>query len=108
MIEYPFLLRGVSGVSSTILISKGCFSLPRYRSPQHFLRARRAVEIHRFGATLERERPQQTGETEHVVGVHVGEENVGKCERDPIAHHLPLRAFTTIEHQRLAFADNRE
>jgi hypothetical protein len=43
-----------------------------------------------------------------VVGVHVGEENVGEREADPVAHHLPLSTFAAIEHQRLTFTDQRD
>jgi hypothetical protein len=32
-----------------------------------------------------------------MVGVKVREKNVIKVERDPIAHHLALRAFAAVE-----------
>ena len=78
------------------------------RAPQHLLGTRRSVKIHRLGPALKREGAQQAGDPEHVIRVHVGEEDVGQREGDPVAHHLPLGAFAAIEHQRLALADNGE
>ena len=55
-------------------------------------------------AILELHRAHETNNAEHVVSVEVREEDVGRQERDPVAHHLALRAFAAIEEERLAVA----
>ena len=75
---------------------------------EHARRAARSPETQPLGATLQRHRAHQPDHAEQVVGVHVREEDVLERERHAVAHHLPLRAFAAVEHQRLAFAMDRE
>src|SRR6267143_1919781 len=39
-----------------------------------------------------------------MIGVEVGEEDLGERERHPKAHHLALGALATLEQQRLALS----
>ena len=66
--------------------------------------AARSPQSQRLGSTLQGHGPHQTDHAEQVVGVHVGEEDVLEGERHAVAHHLPLRAFAAVEHERFAFA----
>ena len=43
-----------------------------------------------------------------MIGVEVREEDVVEIEGDSVAHHLALRALTTIEEERLSFAEKRD
>jgi hypothetical protein len=43
-----------------------------------------------------------------VIGVEVREEDVVQVERDPIAHHLALRPFTTVEKESFSLAEERD
>ena len=78
------------------------------RAPQLLLGADWSVKVHRLGAALERQRPQQSDDAKHVVGMHVGEKNVGQREGNSVTHHLPLRSFAAVKHQRLAFANDSD
>ena len=65
-------------------------------------------ETEGLGAALKGHGSDQSDHAEQVIGVHVGKEDVLERERDPVSHHLTLGAFAAIEHQRLAFAVERE
>jgi hypothetical protein len=65
-------------------------------------------ETEGLGAALKGHGSDQTDHTEQVIGVHVCKEDVLERERDPVSHHLTLSAFAAVEHQRLAFAVERE
>src|SRR5690606_10231175 len=72
------------------------------------LRATRAPDAERGLAELQRERLQQAQRTEEVIGVEVREEQILEREAHAVAHHLALRAFAAVEHQRLALAQQRD
>ena len=76
-----------------------------HRLAQHSPRAARAPEAHRLLPPLQRKSAKETDHTYHVIAVQVCKEYVVERERDPVAHHLSLRAFAAVEHQRLTLAD---
>jgi hypothetical protein len=43
-----------------------------------------------------------------MIGVKVGEEDLGQRKAHPVAHHLALRAFAAFEQERLALAMDGE
>jgi len=71
-------------------------------------RASGTPEPERLLAALQRHRAQQSHHAEHVIDVHVGEEDVAQGKADRVAHHLPLRPLATVEQERFALADNGE
>src|SRR5687767_6878135 len=79
-----------------------------YCPDEQIFRTRRSPESHRLLAALKRQRPEQSNHAKHVVRVHVREENVAQRKTDPVAHHLALCSFATVEQQRFAFAGYRD
>jgi hypothetical protein len=73
-------------------------------APQDLACASRSPEMERVRAPLERHRPHEANHSEQVVGMKVGEEDVAEGERDPVAHHLTLRALPAVDEERLALA----
>jgi len=43
-----------------------------------------------------------------MIGMEVSEEDVVDVERDSVAHHLALCAFTAVEEKRFSFAEERD
>jgi len=43
-----------------------------------------------------------------MIGVKVGEEDLGERKAHPVAHHLALGAFAALEQERFAFAMDGE
>jgi hypothetical protein len=46
---------------------------------------------------LKTQRPNQPDDAKEVVGMEMGEEDLGQREAHAIPHHLALRAFPTFE-----------
>jgi hypothetical protein len=57
---------------------------------------------------LQAQRPNQSNDAQEMVGMKVGEEDLGQGKAHPVAHHLALGAFAAFEQQRLALAMNGE
>src|SRR3954465_14680815 len=74
----------------------------------HAPRATPSAERETLGASLEGHGSHQPDDADHMVGVKMSEEDIRYSERDVVPHHLPLRAFSTIEEQRLAFTHDGE
>src|SRR5438132_8916650 len=79
-----------------------------HRGAQYLLRSFGAIQKKRLRPPLQAERPDQSDDTEKMIGVKVGEEDFRQRKAHPVAHHLALGAFTTLEEQRLALAMNGE
>ena len=80
----------------------------RDRGAQDTLCPTRTVESHRVRAILETHRSQETGQTQHVIGVIVGEEDFGEGEPNTVPHHLALAAFSTVEQNGFALTLHRD
>src|SRR4029077_3598127 len=79
-----------------------------HRGAQYLLRSFGAVQKQRLRPPLQTERPDQSDDTEKMIGVKGGEKDFRQRKAHPVAHHLALRAFPTLEEQRLALAMNGE
>jgi len=80
----------------------------RFSALEHSFGTGWSPESQRFGSTLKRHRPQETDDSDEVVSVEVGEENVVEIEGDPVAHHLALSPFATIEQESFSLAEERD
>src|SRR5690348_4509769 len=76
------------------------------RALEQLLRALRAIQRHRVGARLQPQRPDQPDHAEKMIGVKVREEDLGQRKAHPVAHHLALGAFATLEEEGLPFANH--
>src|SRR5262245_39861654 len=83
---------------------RGSLEAERLGAAQHTARATGPPQSKPFRAALQRHRAHQSDHAEQMIRVKVRKEDVFERKRDSVAHHLPLRAFAAIEHQRLAFA----
>ena len=85
---------------------RDAFDAQLHGRAQDFLGALGAVQQQRLRAPLQAQRSNQSDDAEEVVGVEVGEEDLGQRKAHPVAHHLALGAFAAFEQQRLTLAVN--
>jgi hypothetical protein len=59
-------------------------------------------------AILQSKCPDQSDDSEEMIGVEMREENFRECETHSVPHHLALRPLATLEQDRFAFAHQRD
>jgi hypothetical protein len=100
---------GVTGVEFANIETEGeALRTERFSALEHSFGAGWSPESQWFGSTLKRHGPEESDDSDEVVGVEVREENVIEIEGDPVAHHLALGPFTTIEKKGFSLAEERD
>src|SRR6267143_2504286 len=79
-----------------------------HRRGQHLLRALGTIQEEWLRPPLQAQRPNQSNDAQEMIGVKVGEEDLGERKAHPVAHHLALGAFAALEQERFAFAMDGE
>ena len=67
-----------------------------------------AVQSHGCRAVLQPHGAEEPGDAQHVIGVIVSKEDLGKGEPDAVPHHLSLGALATVEEDHLPFPSHGE
>ncbi len=67
-----------------------------------------AIEPDRRRPILKSHGAKQAGDAEHVIGVIVGEEDLGEGEPDAVPHHLALRPLAAVEENHFPLSPHRE
>ena len=109
VVAIPLLPHGVPRFDFRDLDGKGDpFDAELHGRAQDFLGAFGTVQQERLGPPLKPERSDQSDDAQKMIGMKVGEEDLGKREADPVAHHLALGPLTALEQQRLTLSVNGE